>query len=181
MEKLQCFNIWRRKGAVIFHWIIPWHEILRLPNPDLFLQRYQPPVMVDEIQYAPQLLPYIKLYVDEHKNKGDFWLTGPQVFHLMKGVSESLAGRVGIVNMLGLSYSEIIGAESSAFKIIPPSGLLMISGNSETRGLWVYANSVCVRGWATGRRVRCGRAGKPGVERWRTPGTASGKVHETPA
>lgn len=90
---------------------------LAVSDPGLFLQRYQPPVIIDEIQYAPQLLPYIKLYVDEHKTKGDFWLTGSQVFYLMKGVSESLAGRVGIINMRGLSYSEIIGAESAAFKM----------------------------------------------------------------
>ncbi len=77
-------------------------------DPELFLQRYQPPVLIDEIQYAPELLPFIKIHVDEHKIKGDFWLTGSQVFHLMKNVSESLAGRVGIINMLGLSYSEIM-------------------------------------------------------------------------
>lgn len=100
---------------------------LAVSDPGLFLQRYQPPVIIDEIQYAPQLLPYIKLYVDEHKTKGDFWLTGSQAFYLMKGVSESLAGRVGIVNMLGLSYSEIIGAEFSAFKMDHESLLLKMS------------------------------------------------------
>ena len=69
-------------------------------DPGLFLQRYSPPVLIDEIQYATELLPYIKMSVDRSKQKGDFWLTGSQVFRLMKNVSESLAGRVGIVNLL---------------------------------------------------------------------------------
>lgn len=75
-------------------------------DPALFLQRFPPPLLIDEIQYAPQLLPYIKMHVDENKKAGDFWLTGSQKFQLMKGVSESLAGRVGIVNLLGLSLKE---------------------------------------------------------------------------
>jgi len=76
-------------------------------EPLLFLQRYEPPVIIDEIQYAPELLPYIKLHVDKNKNTGDFWLTGSQMFQMMKGVSESLAGRVGILQMQGLSLSEL--------------------------------------------------------------------------
>jgi len=88
---------------------------LAIRDPELFIQRYAPPVLIDEIQYAPELLPFIKIYVDEHKIKGDFWLTESQMFHLMKNVSESLAGRVGIVNMLGLSYSELVGRLSQPF------------------------------------------------------------------
>lgn len=75
-------------------------------DPALFLQRFTPPVLIDEIQYAPALLPYIKMAVDEQNKPGAFWLTGSQQFQLMKGVSESLAGRVGIVNLLGLSLKE---------------------------------------------------------------------------
>jgi predicted AAA+ superfamily ATPase len=75
-------------------------------EPALFLQRFTPPILIDEIQYAPELLPYIKMHVDEKHLAGDFWLTGSQRFQLMKGVSESLAGRVGIVNLLGLSLKE---------------------------------------------------------------------------
>jgi predicted AAA+ superfamily ATPase len=56
------------------------------------------------------------MYVDEHKNKGDFWLTGSQMFHLMKNVSESLAGRVGVINMLGLSNSEIKGYKGTPYR-----------------------------------------------------------------
>lgn len=85
-------------------------------DPGLFLQRYSPPVLIDEIQYATELLPYIKMSVDRSKKKGDFWLTGSQVFRLMKNVSESLAGRVGIVNLLGLSDAEIYHEPSKPFQ-----------------------------------------------------------------
>ena len=56
-------------------------------DPALFLQRYSPPVLIDEIQYATELFPYIKMSVDRSKRKGDFWLTGSQVlkfFNLCK-------------------------------------------------------------------------------------------------
>lgn len=76
-------------------------------EPALFLQRFQPPVLIDEIQYAPELLPYIKMQVDTHHQKGAFWLTGSQQFQLMKGVSESLAGRVAATHLLGLSLKEL--------------------------------------------------------------------------
>ena len=77
-------------------------------SPDLFFQRYKPPILIDEIQYVPQLLSYIKIMVDESNKKGEFWITGSQQFHLMKDVTESLAGRVGIIYMNGLTYDEII-------------------------------------------------------------------------
>lgn len=85
-------------------------------DPALFLQRYTPPVLIDEIQYATELLPYIKMGVDRSKKKGDFWLTGSHVFRLMNNVSESLAGRVGIVNLLGLSDAEIYQEPSVPFQ-----------------------------------------------------------------
>lgn len=88
-------------------------------DPALFLQRYSPPVLIDEIQYATELLPYIKMSVDRSKKKGDFWITGSQVFRLMNNVSESLAGRVGIVNLLGLSDAEIYQEPSEPFQTEP--------------------------------------------------------------
>jgi len=84
-------------------------------DPALFLQRYRPPILIDEIQYAPQILPYIKMEVDRSNEPGEFWLTGSQMFHTMKNVSESLAGRVGIVRLLGLSNSESQGVASEPF------------------------------------------------------------------
>lgn len=88
-------------------------------DPALFIQMHQPPVIIDEIQYAPELFPYIKLYVDKHKQDGLFWITGSQKFHLMKGVQESLAGRVAIIDLLGFSYAEKIGQASKAVPFLP--------------------------------------------------------------
>ena len=90
---------------------------LEKSDPELFLQRYAPPVMIDEIQYAPELLPFIKIMVDQRKKCGDFWLTGSQMFKMIKNVSETLSGRVGIVPMLGLSNSEINGISFSPFEV----------------------------------------------------------------
>ncbi len=90
-------------------------------DPRLFLANNPPPVIFDEIQNVPELLPYIKQIVDDiritnlKKSKGLFWLTGSQQFHLMKGVSESLAGRVGIFNLFGLSNSEIKAKKNKLF------------------------------------------------------------------
>lgn len=108
----------------------PMIRALAIREPALFLQRYTPPLIIDEIQYAPELLSYIKRYVDTHKRKGDFWLTGSQMFHLMKGVSESLAGRVGIINMLGLSQSEILGCEGVPYQTDYPSLLQKLKERS---------------------------------------------------
>ncbi|OQB12897.1 MAG: hypothetical protein BWY15_02046 [Firmicutes bacterium ADurb.Bin193] len=76
-----------------------------------FFKDFPPPVFVDEIQYAPNLFPYIKMYIDKEKSKGQFFLSGSQQFQMMKNVSESLAGRIGILNLLGLSLREINGVE----------------------------------------------------------------------
>ena len=76
-------------------------------DPSLFLKSNKPPIIIDEIQYAPDLLRYIKIAIDNSDKKAMFYLTGSQQFHLMKNVSESLAGRIGILNLLGLSLREI--------------------------------------------------------------------------
>lgn len=106
----------------------PDARLLAKNDPALFMQRYTPPVIIDEIQYAPEILPYIKMNVDSSKRKGDFWLTGSQVFQTMKNVSESLAGRVGIIELLGLSNSEINGTKSEPF--IPNPEKLMARINN---------------------------------------------------
>lgn len=92
-------------------------RLLAKTDPGLFMQRYRPPVIIDEIQYAPELLPYIKMEADKSQANGGWWLTGSQPLHLMEKVSESLAGRVGIVNLLGLSTSEIEGVPSEPFTV----------------------------------------------------------------
>ena len=99
----------------------PTLAVLAREEPALFLERFRPPVLIDEIQYAPELLPHIKMHVDRNHQPSLFWLTGSQPFHLMRGVSESLAGRVGIINLLGLSLSEIQGnaADHAPFAPLP--------------------------------------------------------------
>ena len=82
------------------------HELARDEGGRFFMD-YKPPVFVDEIQYAPNLFPYIKIISDREKKPGLFYLSGSQQFSLMKGVSESLAGRIGIIDLLGLSLREI--------------------------------------------------------------------------
>ena len=84
-------------------------------DPALFLQLHKPPVLIDEVQYAPELFTYIKIHIDEHHNPGDFWLTSSQIFRLMRGVQESLAGRVALLHMSPLSQREIIGAPCAPF------------------------------------------------------------------
>ena len=86
-------------------------------DPELFLQLHKPPILIDEVQYAPELFTYIKIYVDSHQEPGAFWLTGSQIFKLMRGVQESLAGRVAVLSMTSLSQSEMSGAPMSPFKI----------------------------------------------------------------
>ncbi|NSW89366.1 MAG: ATP-binding protein [Firmicutes bacterium] len=82
-------------------------------DPAMFFQINKPPVLVDEVQYAPGLFRYIKILIDKNHNAGDFWLTGSQIFKLMKGVQESLAGRVAILSMSSLSQHEIYGEGSN--------------------------------------------------------------------
>lgn len=90
-------------------------------DPKGFIEKFAPPVLIDEIQYAPELLNYIKAVIDEQrfnepeKAKGMYWFTGSQRFPLMKGVSESLAGRIGIFEMSGLSRAELAGNFNEPF------------------------------------------------------------------
>ena len=78
-----------------------------IQDPAYFIESRKAPMIIDEVQYAPDLFVYIKIAADRAKAKGLFWLTGSQQFHMMRGITESLAGRVGIVNMLGLSQAEL--------------------------------------------------------------------------
>lgn len=88
-------------------------------DPGLFIQTYKTPIIIDEVQYAPTLFSYIKMEVDKKKQNGLFWLTGSQKFHLMKGITESLAGRVAIINLLGLSQAEIEGDIKNYIPFMP--------------------------------------------------------------
>lgn len=84
-------------------------------DPKMFLQIHKPPVFIDEVQYAPELFTYIKIHVDQNRRVGDFWLTGSQVFKLMEGIQESLAGRVCLLHMAPMSQAEIYGVATGTF------------------------------------------------------------------
>lgn len=108
-------------------------------DPGLFTQTYTPPLIIDEIQYAPQLFSYIKIAVDREKKNGMFWLTGSQKFHLMKGITESLAGRVAVLDLLGLSNAEINHTAENSKPFLPDVGIEQAKGISLTdayRKIW---------------------------------------------
>ena len=104
-----------------FRRLFPDHEFVSLDlpteaeqaekEPNSFLRRHQPPVIIDEVQYAPGLFRHLKAAVDAHRPRnGQFLLTGSQKFTLMRSVSESLAGRADIAELETLSLAEIRGA-----------------------------------------------------------------------
>lgn len=78
--------------------------------PERLLEQHPEPVIIDEIQYAPSLLRHIKYRIDKDRSPGRYLLTGSQVFPLMQGVSESLAGRCAILNLFTLSRAELLDA-----------------------------------------------------------------------
>lgn len=96
------------------------HSYVNLEDPDVklraiedprgFLDRLSMPVILDEIQYVSELLPYIKSRIDSRRKVGQWVLTGSQNFSLMRGVSESLAGRVAVLSLLPFTLMERIGA-----------------------------------------------------------------------
>lgn len=86
-------------------------------DPAMFFQLHKPPVFIDEVQYAPELFTYIKMNIDKNQKAGDFWLTGSQLFKLMKGVQESLAGRVALLHLSPLSQQEIYDGQPGEFRL----------------------------------------------------------------
>jgi predicted AAA+ superfamily ATPase len=116
-------------------------------EPALFLQRFPPPVLIDEIQYAPGLLPLIKERVDADGGRGLYWLTGSQPFHLMQNVSESLAGRVAVMHLQGLSLGESQGRGAATVPFLPgaaPAGMVappVSEGTARRDALaWVFGH-----------------------------------------
>ena len=86
-------------------------------DPELFLQLHKPPALIDEVQCAPELFTYIKIHVDQNHEPGAFWMIGSQVFKLMRGVQESLDGRVAVLFMTSLSQAEICGSAMEPFSV----------------------------------------------------------------
>ncbi len=104
------------KSTLFQHLFKKTHKYVSLDNPidlklaqedpELFFDEYPAPLIIDEIQYAPKLLPYIKMYVDRDQKRGQFLITGSQQFTLMKGLKESLAGRVALFELLPMAIDE---------------------------------------------------------------------------
>ena len=88
-------------------------------DPALFLQMHPPPATIDEVQYAPQLFSQLKLAVDRARRPGMYWLTGSQKFHLMREISETLAGRVAVLDLLGFSRAEVDGRDGDSAPFVP--------------------------------------------------------------
>ncbi len=91
---------------VSFDW--PAHADAAISNPSEFISSFEGPVILDEIQYVPSLFRYLKIWIDKNRHDYGKWiLTGSQKFHLMKGVSESLAGRISVLELDTLSANEV--------------------------------------------------------------------------
>ncbi|MCL2471352.1 MAG: ATP-binding protein [Propionibacteriaceae bacterium] len=109
---------------------------LALDDPALFFRNHVPPVVVDEVQYAQSLFRQIKVQVDGSDRKGTIVLTGSQTFHLMQDVTESLAGRIAILQMSGLSWREIAGVDRQG-SFMPEDSLVgEVSGLNDVGELW---------------------------------------------
>ncbi|MDR3175546.1 MAG: ATP-binding protein [Desulfovibrio sp.] len=80
-------------------------------EPGTFFKAAPPPLVVDEIQHAPQLFPHIKMILDAQGRKGQFFLSGSQQYQMMRNVGESLAGRIGVLNLYGFSLRELCGID----------------------------------------------------------------------
>jgi len=116
-------------------------------DPALFLQAWPAPVTIDEIQYAPGLLSAIKLAVDRQPLNGQYWLTGSQKFHLMRGITESLAGRVAIVDLQGLSQAEMTQRAASSRPFVPTAQWLEAARSASCP---VDVNTLYARIWLGG-------------------------------
>ncbi len=83
---------------------------LAMTDPEMFLAMHPTPVIIDEVQYAPELFPYIKMKIDNGAPAGSYWLTGSQAFKLMHLAQESLAGRVALLHLTSISQHELYGS-----------------------------------------------------------------------
>ena len=137
-----------RKGQLQYEKVTlddPHERYLAKTDPQLFLESHKVPLFIDEFQYATELLPYIKMAVDKRTMtnnldaSGLFILTSSQMFKMMSDVSESLAGRVGILNLFSLSSNEIYGNKEDCF--LPAFANLKKRENNTRLGLAELYNS----------------------------------------
>ena len=108
-------------------------------DPALFFKNHRLPLIIDEVQYAPELFKYIKFLLDKDSSKGQLCITGSQTYSLMQNVGESLAGRIGILELQGLSVRERLEIDCNDF-FIPNSEY--IAGRAESKkpigDVWEY-------------------------------------------
>ncbi len=113
---------------------LPSDAQLAEEDPDHFFQRYPPPIIIDEVQYAPKLFRHLKILIDkDRKRNGRFLLTGSQKFNLMKEVSDSLAGRCALVELETLSTNEL---GQDHFRYIEERGLASFLARGTFPQLW---------------------------------------------
>ena len=113
-------------------------RMLAKTDPVLFFQTYKPPMIIDEIQKAPELFEQIKIICDNSEERGLFWLTGSQQYSMMGSVRETLAGRLGILNMYSLSKNEIDGIEFADELDFSLPALLKRQSEAKKMILWMY-------------------------------------------
>lgn len=111
-------------------------------DPNLLMDRFKPPVMFDEIQYAPSLLHTIKAEIDRRRGKrGQFVITGSQAFPLMQGVTESLAGRAAVLSLLSLDQCERLGMPHGA---LSPASALERAAERDSKSHFESAEELAV-------------------------------------
>jgi predicted AAA+ superfamily ATPase len=141
------------KSSLLQHMAEPGRTIVDLDDltvreaanrdPALFAQDMRLPLTIDEIQYAPELLSQVKILADRERKPGSIWITGSQNFEIMKGVRESLAGRVAIVNLFGFSIFEKgvrLETPSDFFSCISETTFPALLGVHDTHLRDVYLN-----------------------------------------
>ena len=124
-----CYEIRDELGYGYVSLDDPRERKLAKEDPELFLSLHPAPLILDEVQYVPELFEVLEAKVNRQKektgrNEGMYLLTGSEVYELMKGVSQSMAGRVSIVRMSPLSASEIFSQEEKPFEVSPEAASL---------------------------------------------------------
>lgn len=121
-----------------------------------FLLNNKPPVIIDEVQYAPTLFSEIKMLIDRAEKGGQILMSGSQQFHLMKNVSESLAGRLGILNLYGLSLREVYGVDTVR-PFIPTPEYLKIRNKKQKKNtydeIWEFIYKGCMPRMHNGKEM----------------------------
>ncbi|MCD6585584.1 MAG: ATP-binding protein [Desulfobacteraceae bacterium] len=95
------------KGIPYITFDDPVNREFALADPNGFLDQFNgKPVILDEIQYVPEILQYIKIRIDQRKKPGTWIMTGSQQFHLMRNINETLAGRIAVIELCPFCFKE---------------------------------------------------------------------------